>query len=571
MDPNKTNTTPNPTPSTDPVTPADSSPQPEPQIISPTVIKPTTAPAAAAQPAAAPEQTTQTPEPTAPAEAKSVFTATVTSPTFLEPTEPVEPVSTPPAQPTQAPGSALNAETPSASAGAPVVVSGGEPTPPTNGSQSPAYAALEPPKKRRFDIRYVAAGGAVLLLIVIGLGFYFGYYMNSTVVYKSALSRSGKGLVSLTDYAKKQSEAGYKGSNGTGSFKYTSSSFSTDGNIAFKSDDKNSQTTFDVGLGATRLNGDIRTIQKSTGTTPDVYFKASGIKGLGDMLSPEFGAKLDALDSQWITVDHSLLDTLANSGEGSLKLPTRSQIFDEVDAFQQVNQQYVFTGDEDKSVFRVLKSYGKESSDGRSIYRYKVGFQKEHVTSYLQAQHDALIKSKLGTWIKDSKQTESVDSYFKDAKDSVKDIKSSDTFDLYVDAHQRIIYKARFAETKNPATNYVDVGLKGKQGDTLPFFIAATSDSFGAKSKGSVTATLNTKTNLLELNFNFKQDGSDGGTLTGKFSLKPGDQSVKIDTPTGAKQLSEVLQQFNDTNPFTQFESSPMTIDDSSFTTSQLN
>ena len=51
---------------------------------------------------------------------------------------------------------------------------------------------------------------------------------------------------------------------------------------------------------------------------------------------------------------------------------------------------------------------------------------------------------------------------------STKDIKDSDTYDVWMDTSQRILYKVRFKYKDNPAANYVDIGLGYKGGSDYP-------------------------------------------------------------------------------------------------------
>ena len=355
--------------------------------------------------------------------------------------------------------------------------------------------------------------------------FYFGYYMNPSVIYSQSMKNTGKGYDTLINYANQQSKLDTKGYTGAGSYNIKSANFSTDGKLGFKGDGENSDLTFDIGAGTTRVSTDIRTI-KSSSTTPDLYVKASGIKGLGTMFGDSaLDAELAKLDNNWIVIDHTLLDNLgagyAQSTTTTATSPTRDQIFDEARAFGRVNQQYLYSTAKDKAVTKVVKKYGVETVDGHKAYHYKIALQKDNVKKYILAQRDALKSSTLNDWLKKNKYDSAVYAGFNDAANSTKDIKSSDTYDIWADVNQRVIYKVRFSNKQNPADNYVDVGLNYKGGGDYPFFIAGKSKASGQTTTVSFVTDINTKSNNTDLKLDVKADGSDGYTITSDFNFKP--------------------------------------------------
>ena len=440
---------------------------------------------------------------------------------------------------------------------------------PVNSPASPMFgdASNQPPivlsaSKKRWP-KLVAIAAVAVLLIGGGAAFYFGYYMNSSVILSQSLGNTGKGYTKLVDYFNTQSKAGYKGSTGSGSYNFKSGTTTTDGKLSFQTDGSNSDTTFDVGLAITRVNVEVRTI-KSTGATPDIYLKASGIQGLGsDLLgSSQTGTAVDQLDNKWIVIDHTLLDNLesaAGASQASSNTPTEAQIMDEVKAFGQVNQQYVFTTDKNKSVTTVLKKYGVESVGGHKAYHYKMGFNKAHVKQYITAQRDALKRSTLGAWLLKNNDWNSVSDYYNQLEQSANNIKSSDTFDLWSDVHHRVVYKIRVSDTTNPAANFADIGLDYTGGPSYPFFISGQDNTGGSKDNFALEATLNSKTNQVA----FKLSGSSGDSsssdttaFSANFTYKPSNASVKVSAPSGAEPLSQVLNQLGLGDLLTELQSS---------------
>ncbi len=443
--------------------------------------------------------------------------------------------------------------------GPPNAVAPALPEPQPTGLGGPAAAAPNAPVKRSWKLPLI--GLAVLLVVIIGsLGYYFGYYMNSSVILLQSLSNTGKGYSTLADYVSQQSQLGYKGAVGSGSYKFNIGGTSSDGKLGFKSDGTNSDTTFDIGVGITRVNAEVRTI-KSAGNTPDIYLKASGIKGLGSFTgSPQIDNAVNQLDGKWIVVDHTLIDNLESqaaslqsdlgqSQKAAASLPSKAEILDEAKSFGQVNQQYVFTTDKSKSITTVLKKYGVETIDGHKVYHYKMGFNKANVKAYITAQRDALKANSLGAWLQKNNDMDGVNATYSSLEKSANSIKSTDTFDLWSDVSHRIVYKVRVSDRVNPAVNYVDIGLDYKGGSQYPFFVSGQSDG-KATGKGTyaILATLDEAKNSLNVEVKAKSSGQTSGTFSLNFTFQPSNAPVKVTAPTGAESLSQVLDQLGLTN-----------------------
>ncbi len=369
--------------------------------------------------------------------------------------------------------------------------------------------------------------------------------MNPSVIYSQSLSNVGTGYDRLVNYADEQLGKDIKGYSGSGSYKIKSSGFSTDGNIAYKSDGKNSDVTFDIGVATTRINADVRTI-KSSGSTPDIYVKADGIKGLGAMIgTPGLNPGLAKLNGRWIVIDHTFVDNLAaaaqNGSDSGSTSPTRAQVLDEARAFGEVNRQYLFSTAKDKAATKVVKKIGKETVDGHSTYHYQVALRKDNVKKYIEAQKEALKNSKLNDWLKKNHYDKNVYASFDDMAKSTKDIKDSDTYDVWMDTSQRILYKVRFKYKDNPAANYVDIGLGYKGGSDYPFFIKGKSEDNGNTSTYSYKLDVNTDTGVVGFRADDKADGSSKSEFTASLDFKPSDKPPEIKKPANAISVNEVL------------------------------
>jgi hypothetical protein len=409
---------------------------------------------------------------------------------------------------------------------------------------------------------------ALIAVIVLMAGvaiWYFGYFTNPSVIYGQSLKNTSKGYDKLITYVDTQTATANKSYAGNGTYSVKLGGFSTDGKIALKGGGDNAELTFDVGLEATRVNADIRTISEN-GNTPDIYVKAANIKGLGTVLGiPQLDANLAKLDNSWVVIDHTLIDNLssaatAQADASSMQPPSRDQLLDEARAFGKVNQQYLFSTAKDKAVTKVVKKYGTETINGRKTYHYKVALQPDNVKKYIYAQRDALKTSTLNEWLTKNKYDKEVYASFDDAANSTKNIKSTDTYDVWVDASKRVVYKVRFSEKKNPATNYVDVGLDYQGGNVFPFFISGKSktefDGGSTMTTYAFTTTLDTKSGNTNFKFNLKAVGTDPGGVSANFNLKPSATVVKIVKPSGAQPLSQVLSELGLNDTFNQYTDS---------------
>jgi hypothetical protein len=418
-----------------------------------------------------------------------------------------------------------------------------------------AMAAMRPepvaPKKRRKQL--LLSGVAVVVLLAGGTAaYYFGYYANPSVIYAQSLKDTGKGYDALVDYATTQSKIKYQSLQANGSFNFKTSGFSTDGTMTIKSDGGNGELTFNVGDGVGRLDADIRTI-KSTDTTPDVYVKVGGLTDLGSLLgSSQLNTGLNQLNNTWIDIDHTTIENLQNSistaagGSGATSTsaasvaPSEAQITDELRAFGQVNQQYLFSTNKSKAVTIVVKKYGMQTVDGHKTYHYQVTLDKANLKAYITAQQKALEASQLGTWLKQNNYDDDVQKTFGNLQQSADSVQPTDTFDVWADVSRRVIYKLRFSDpSDNPAENYVDIGLNYKGGDNYPFFISGQSKADGDTTTGSLVATLNTTAHSVDLQYNLVDSGNDNDRLTGSFKFQPSTSTIQIATPTNAIPLTQ--------------------------------
>ena len=404
--------------------------------------------------------------------------------------------------------------------------------------------------KRPSKGRLFAIAGAAAVVVLGTAGYVFGFYIPNKPenVFNTALTNTGKGYDQLVDYLDdKELESKFKSASTEGTFKLESADFSTDGKFKAANDEKNATFSGDVGLGTTRLTIDGVAKDVDNSESPDLYLKLGGIKGLGE----GFGMpELDTLDNQWITLDHSLIDSYVNMAESAggleatdqMKAPTQEQAADGARVLGEVSKKYLFTDDEANAVFEMKKYIGKETVDGKETNHYDVKVNKAHLKAYYKELGEQLDKSKLNAWAKDAYDkdlSKLIDS--EGMQKSVDDIKDTDTFGMWVNTETKLVHKVRFSESKNAAENYMEVGLNYAGGDEKPLFLNFRSNQDGSDTSGSITFNINTKTDVFKIEADLEQKGDNAVAMNLKAEIKPGASNFKAEAPEGAITLSEAF------------------------------
>jgi hypothetical protein len=97
------------------------------------------------------------------------------------------------------------------------------------------------------------------------------------------------------------------------------------------------------------------------------------------------------------------------------------------------------------------------------------------------------------------------------------------------------------SDTKNPAANYVDLGLDYKGGPSYPFFVSGKSNQDGDNINFGLTVTLNKSTNAMGVKLVATSSGTDKGTMNADFTIKPSNTPVSVKAPTGSITLAQAL------------------------------
>ena len=366
---------------------------------------------------------------------------------------------------------------------------------------------------------------------------YFGYVVPNKPenMWHSALVNTGKGYDKLSDYA--TTAKGVKGWNEDGSFKFTGPVV-VDGTVSGKSDGQNGDFNASVSATGLKLNFDVRGL-KSTGDTPDIYFKVDGLQGLGGLLGsfgadPAVAQALTGFNNQWYVVDHTLFEQYAKSAQANTQI-TSADVSSVLNAVGKASKQYVFTADEQKAVVVMKEKVGKEKLGNRNVYHYKVALNKEHTKAYLTALCQDLKASKLSTLLPSQKDMNCSD--WEKAADGIKD---GDTADAWVDTHTKLIRDIRITD-KADKNNYFDIGQDYQGGNSFPFLFGFHTKSGSDTSDVDLKMTLDTKTNVVKMDGQLKMSGQDAENGTASLTLTPNNQPVKVDKPAGAKNIMQLM------------------------------
>jgi hypothetical protein len=413
---------------------------------------------------------------------------------------------------------------------------------------TPNVAGPAPMQKSRWPKKRLAllAVGLVVLLGGSASAYYFGVVVpnNPENLWQTALDRTAKGYDELVKYADTNKDA--KGVHVSGDYK-VEGSYTTDGTFDVQTYEKNGLVKFDVGVVGSRVNVEGRFIAAANSDNPDIYVKATGIKGLGSMLG-EFAPLAQQYDDQWIFVDHTLLDNLESTalkqaGDKNAA-PATTLTGDDVtkiaQAVGEINKEYIFTTDSNKAVLTVVKQVGKEQKDGRSVYHYETGIHKQHAKDYVNALVDRLqntpaTKLTNGQKIRDAVD---VDSMLK----SIDNYKDSDTAHVYVDMKTKLIGIVRI-DTGDKKQDYIEVSQNYQGGDVVPFKLALSNNENDGATTMVMGLNINKKSNTADGNLAVEGPGEKGEKTKAnmKFTVSPNNKALDVQKPQNAKSIYELL------------------------------
>ena len=413
------------------------------------------------------------------------------------------------------------------------------------------------------------------LLLLSGAAAFFGYYLPNKPerVWSTALSRTAQGYDKLAEYISEKKDR--QGLAIKGTFKLTGT-VAADGKFEGKSADDNGEYSGSISAGGGKVNLDIKTI-KSPGNSPDIYFKLTGLEGIGDLLggSDETATSaFNSLNNQWYFIDHTLFDQFAPGTNNSTQI-TSEDVSSILKAVGDSTKAFVFTDDPKKAVFEIKKTVGKEKMDGRGVYHYQVSFVKKNLTAYVDSLCQNLINSKFSKFFNGDTDAAKLALDCQGLKDDVNKLDEAKLADAWVDLKTKLISKVRFSyssgQPKSKSTGdvelgaplnydeelaapelmrngYIEIAQKYFGGDVFPLIVSYQEESRYTDSDYTITAsgrlgvTLDMKSDSVSLSGEFQTKDS-SSIETGSFDLtiSPSNQEVKVEKPAESKNLIQLL------------------------------
>lgn len=390
-----------------------------------------------------------------------------------------------------------------------------------------------------------------LLAVLIATAGVFGFYIPNRPnnVWNTGLDRSGEAIDKLVvDVTEKDQIEQLKKSEMTATIdvKYQDVSFSgsssakfepskLDGSLSFssKEGDQAEQTL------KLRLLG-----QLAEGATyPNIYVQLSGLKSLGaEYMAPE----LVEYDGKWIEISEEYMKSfgfIPQEDAAKDDYVTADDVSQIARAISGTTREYVLSSDKDKAVLEQRSFEGKEKIDGVTTYHYKAGINKAHAKDYCKALADRLMSTeaykKLPGVDKD-KIDEEKEAANKECDESVdRDIKDSETFDIWVDGKYKLISKIRVYESDDKQS-YMDIGQTYKGGDKLSLYTAFYNTKDKVEVKFVLDTDVKTKQTKGTLTANWGENDS-SGELKVTFEAKPYTEELNVEKPEGTIPIKDIL------------------------------
>lgn len=418
-------------------------------------------------------------------------------------------------------------------------------------SKDPVVA--QPPKKSKKK-RILIATGTTIAVFALASAAVFGLYLPNTEanVWNTGLNRTGKAMNELVVSAtEKEQLQSYKSSEIGGNIEAKFGGGSYSGDFTAKFDDKTTDGGINIAIDSEeseeiKLGANILSEISGDNTYPDIFFQLNGIKDLGlDMMLPG----ISEYDGKWISADAKYIESLTSeyTETEDTKEPevTAEEIAELARAVSLTTQDYVFTTNPDKAVFKKKEFVGKEQVDNIDAYHYKVTVNTNNAKAYCGALVDTVQATKVyKKFVTDETEVKKdKESAIKECNKTVDDsIKSTDTFDLWIDKKYKLIHKFRVYSKDNKQA-YTDIGQTYKGGDELSLFVKYVDDK--SKTTGTFTLDTNIKTNATKALIDVAGgDGDNAYSVKVTMQAKSLSGDVKIEKPTNTISLEEVIKKF---------------------------
>lgn len=413
------------------------------------------------------------------------------------------------------------------------------------GSDSPS------PRSRKNRKKLFLGVSLVVVVLLLAAGWVFGIYVPNKPenVWKTGVNRTGQALDSVVaDSTDSKKLASLKTADITGDVSVKSADYAVSGKFTAKGNDTNTTSGLNVSFKPTGQSGynfsaNILTSLAPSAQYPDLYFQISGFKDLGlDALVPN----VSTYDGTWIAVSGDYLSKIiGQTDSGSPKKSqqlTNQDVADAVRAVTATTKDYIFTTDPAKAVLVNKGFVGKETVEGIPSYHYTAALNKDHAKDYCKAVASTIADTNaFKKFVDSAARSDRQESIKTSCTNGVDNIKSGDTFDVWVGSKYKLIHKVRLHDSADKDA-YFDFGQTYKGDDTLNFF--ATIHQPSDKIDLHFTSTTNTKTNTTNGHLNVVSTEKDNGfTADAHYQLQASNSKVNITKPQDAVPLSDILQQ----------------------------
>lgn len=394
------------------------------------------------------------------------------------------------------------------------------------------------PRKKSKKIKlFTVLAVVVLLLGGASAGAYFGLYTPNKPenIWKSAMANSGKVYDEAVTYATKDREQ--KVMKIEGSYDLDGA-VESDGKVTGEWQGLNGKLNGEISAAGLKVGFDTRTI-KATDDSSDLYFKLTGLQGLGSLLGgsgSDMAAALNGLNDQWFVIDHTLIEQAASANDGANY--TQEDIKMLLEKAGGPTKEYLLSADQQKAVFVVKQQVGFEQKEGRNTYHYKVGYNNENLGRYVEALCNAIKDDKIGKLILENEKKSCKDLGADAAKQ-----KTDETADVWVDKRTKLPHVVRVTDKKN-SENWVEFGQDYQGGDKFPMSLKVRSKEKDQNIEVDLKSVVNLKTDDALVDGTFAVKSGADKDVTGKMSLKlipSGESSIKVEKPDNAKSIIELL------------------------------
>ena len=421
------------------------------------------------------------------------------------------------------------------------------PLTPTPGQPVQHVDPSKSPSKKTTKLLFIALIVLLALLAIAAIAYIFLIIIPNQPqnVWKTGLNRSGKVVNTVSSkVGEKDTLDALKKSEVNASITATASSFAYEGSVNVKYD-------------ATNATGDLKLSQKNNGEAdkafsakflshlkdgsklPSVYLQLSGLSSLG---LDQFLPNLTKYENKWISIDESYLKSIGLTPESLQqnkdKQLNAKEVSDGLQALIATTSDYFLTTNPSKAVFEQRKFVAKEKVDGKVAYHYIVGINKQHAKDYCAAIASTLVKTEAYKKIVSGDGSQK-DAITKECQQSVDDIKNTDTFDMWIDAKYKLIYKARFTDEKDK-NSYTDIGQNYQGGSKFTMFIK----DHNAAEKTDIAFVLQSdlKAHASQGIITAVGQGEMPYTVKVAIEAKPYTGEIKTDAPAGAISIDEIFR-----------------------------